>query len=265
MWGKILGALFGFALLKIPGLLLGLLLGHWLDKVYQTAYEKVGYFGHFIQAAKEKEALFFYTTFAVMGHIAKSNGRVSEVHIVAATELMRRLNLSSTEKKKAQDAFSEGKDPDFPLKDAIDTFRTAFLPYREMTQLFLELQVQIALCDGVLSSQEKIVLEKLSQYLKLPQGTLEHIIERFQAEANYQRHRSSPQTRKDDLSHAYQLLGVTESTPWKDIKKSYRRLMSQNHPDKLMGKGLPESMLEVAKQKTQDIQRAYDLLKEVHG
>ncbi len=50
-----------------------------------------------------------------------------------------------------------------------------------------------------------------------------------------------------------------------EVKRSYRRLMSQNHPDKLVARGLPESMLEVAKQKTQAIQAAFERIRESRG
>ncbi len=79
MWGKILGALFGMALLKIPGLLLGLLVGHWFDKSYGGAFASRGGFNGFSRDKLEAQGIFRYNTFAVMGHIAKSNGVVTRV------------------------------------------------------------------------------------------------------------------------------------------------------------------------------------------
>jgi len=68
---------------------------------------------------------------------------------------------------------------------------------------------------------------------------------------------------KQQLNNAYKLLGVTKSTPEKEIKKAYRKLMSQHHPDKLVAKGLPPEMMDIAKQKTQDIQAAYEMITKV--
>ena len=62
------------------------------------------------------------------------------------------------------------------------------------------------------------------------------------------------------LANAYKVLGVTEQDSASDIKKAYRKLMSQHHPDKLVAKGLPPEMMEMAKQKAQDIQAAYELI-----
>ncbi len=50
-----------------------------------------------------------------------------------------------------------------------------------------------------------------------------------------------------------------------EVKRAYRKLMSENHPDKMVARGLPESMLEVAKQKTQAIQAAWERVREARG
>ncbi len=59
----------------------------------------------------------------------------------------------------------------------------------------------------------------------------------------------------------YSILGVSKNTSKSDIKKAYRKLMSQHHPDKLVSQGLPEHLMEIAKRKSQDIQAAYEYLK----
>ena len=65
----------------------------------------------------------------------------------------------------------------------------------------------------------------------------------------------------DKLRDAYRILGISESSDAKAVKKAYRKLMNEHHPDKLMSKGLPRQALEIAKRKAQDIQAAYELVK----
>ena len=65
---------------------------------------------------------------------------------------------------------------------------------------------------------------------------------------------------RDQVADAYRVLGVAADASDAELKKAYRRLMSQNHPDKLAAKGLPESMREMAEQKTREITAAYELI-----
>ena len=67
------------------------------------------------------------------------------------------------------------------------------------------------------------------------------------------------------LDEAYEVLGVGAGASDAEVKRAYRKQMSENHPDKLVARGLPESMLEVAKQKTQAIQAAWERVREARG
>ena len=63
------------------------------------------------------------------------------------------------------------------------------------------------------------------------------------------------------IHDAYKVLGIPADSTDADLKKAYRRLMSQHHPDKLVAKGLPEEMIKLATEKTQEIKAAYDMIK----
>jgi len=67
-----------------------------------------------------------------------------------------------------------------------------------------------------------------------------------------------PQQKLDD---AYAALGVTPAATEDELKRAYRKLMSENHPDKLTSKGLPESMRQFAEERAREINVAYDLIK----
>jgi DnaJ like chaperone protein len=68
-------------------------------------------------------------------------------------------------------------------------------------------------------------------------------------------------TSADALGDAYKALGVSKESSDQEIKRAYRKLMSQYHPDKLMGQGVPQDMINMATAQTQEIQTAYDLIK----
>jgi len=267
MWGKVLGTAFGFLFGKFLGAALGFYLGHMFDKSLKQNFDKAGGFQSLFSGedVNERQALFFYTCFSVMGHIAKSNGRVSEVHIKAASLFMDEMDLAGESRQEAKDAFVAGKDADFPLNDTLSDFKARFAGRFDLLQLFLEIQIQMAFSDGHLSEEEKLLLQKVSKQLGISKTHFIFILKRYQAEFNFRKgqQKSSKQepTNKMGRKQALEVLGLSDSANEKEIKKAYRKLMSQHHPDKLVSQGLPEHMMEIAKRKSQDIQAAYEYLK----
>jgi DnaJ like chaperone protein len=67
------------------------------------------------------------------------------------------------------------------------------------------------------------------------------------------------------LGQAYRVLAADPSMSDEELVKSYRRQMSRHHPDKLKANGLPDSMLERAKEEAQEIQAAYELIRARRG
>ncbi|WP_404341062.1 co-chaperone DjlA [Pseudoalteromonas mariniglutinosa] len=280
MWGKVLGFCFGFMFGRIPGALLGLFLGHMFDRSLKQDFDKAGGFSGLFKGddINERQALFFSSCFAVMGHIAKSNGRVSETHIKAATAFMDEMALAGDARREAQEAFRSGKDSDFSLKDTVDDFKERFARRSDLLQLFLEIQIQMAFSDGVLAAQEKQLLNEVSKFLGLSKTQFSVLIKRYQAEFAFRQqqqrfhhqrqHRHSGQQHAGEAtdnsmnrSQALALLGLNDGATQRDIKTAYRKLMAQHHPDKLVSQGLPKHMMEVAVKKSQDIQAAYEYLK----
>lgn len=267
VWGKILGFLFGFMLSKnIFGALLGVWLGHLFDKSRGFDFESINT-GEGDDMTRQ--AAFFYTTFSVMGHIAKAKGRVTEHEIAFASAYMNKLKLKSELKQQAQEAFREGKLAGFPLDDRLAKFKKSCGGRPDLMLMFLEIQIQVAFADGQLDPVERELLHKIAVKLGFSSKDLDRLLEMIIAgEAFHQRRHSSGQgssghaqpSSKEMLANAHKVLGVKQSDSFKDIKKSYKKLMSQHHPDKLIAKGLPPEMMETAKQKTQDIQAAYDLI-----
>jgi DnaJ like chaperone protein len=264
IWGKVLGFLFGLMLSKhIIGALLGAWLGHMFDRGRGFSFNG-------ITGGKEDEisrqAAFFYTTFSVMGHVAKAKGQVTSHEIAFANTYMDKLGLTSQLRKQAQDAFREGKSGGFPLEDRLIKFKRMMGNRKDLLLMFLEIQIQVAFSDGDLDKEERAVLHTIAKFLGYSARELDNLLEMIIAGASFHQQsgrsgqQGSRQFNGQQLSNAYKVLGVEDTTPLPNIKKAYKKLMSQHHPDKLSAKGLPPEMMETAKQKTQDIQAAYDLI-----
>lgn len=264
IWGKVLGTFFGFLLGNIFGALLGLWIGHRFDRGMGMSFRRA--------PTQQQQAVFFHATFAVMGHIAKASGQVTEQEIRVASNLMDRMRLSGEQRVRAQESFRQGKESGFPLRETLAEFRRASLGQRDILRFFLEVQLQAAFADGRVEADERAILQTIADELGFSQIELARILAMAEAQMNFfhrQQQGGQGQQRqaptKDRLKDAYQLLGVSESDSDQEIKRAYRKEMSKHHPDKLAAKGLPPEMMEMAKEKTQEIQQAWEWIRESRG
>lgn len=258
MWGKVLGALFGLALLKIPGLFLGVFLGHLADQWFARRAE----FWQRLQVrldSDDEQALFMYTSFAVMGHLAKANGVVTKEHIEQATAFMQQLGLSALQQREAQSAFRDGKAVNFAFKTQVQEFYQCYRTRPDVLQLFLEIQLTTVCRGSKLQAEQITLLLQIAEIFNISRRTLEHLLQVYQA----QFHSSGGQVNAEaSLAAAYQTLGCQSKISDLELKRAYKRLMAQHHPDKLVSQGVPAAMLDVAKKRAQDIQAAYELIKQ---
>jgi len=259
--GLVLGALIG--LTGGPsGMLFGAAIGYYLDKLIRSVAGAESW-----TQAKAQTA-FFDATFCVMGKIAKADGQVSAEEIQYAEAVMTRMQLTGDSRKRAIECFSQGKEADFDLAQVLEPLRRALVNNASVKQMFIEIQLQTALVDGEFSPSEGLVLTQVCQMLGITQREFEAVANRMKSEGSF--HQAGGQSGGQGqfegsgnvgLKQAYGVLGVAQDCDAKSLKMAYRKLMSQHHPDKLVARGLPDEMMEIAKQKTQEIQAAYDAVK----
>ena len=254
--GRIIGGFVGLLSGGPLGLLLGFLLGNAFDRMYARQESPSGQRG-------ASQNAFFRVTFLIMGQLAKSDGRVSESEIEQARFIMDQMGLNEDQRLEAISYFNEGKSPHLDLQKELQHFVRAVGHRGSLIQMFLEILLSMAYADGQLSLQEKYILDRVCRTLGVSELQFELIHNRVRASQEQFRGRFNDQFQRsgDELKVAYGVLGVNENATDAELKKAYRRLMSQHHPDKLVAKGLPEEMMRIAKEKTQDIQTAYDKIK----
>jgi DnaJ like chaperone protein len=248
-WGKIIGGGFGFMLGGPLGALLGAALGHHLDKNLVVSLD-VG-----VGQTQRTQAAFFTAIFSVMGYVAKADGKISKDEIGIAEQLMTQMRLSAEQRRAAIELFNRGKEPGFEVNAVLQQFRSECHRQRNLLQMFLEILISTAMADGSLHTAEHEALRRVTKQLGFGEQQLEQLISMMSA-----RHPAQPAASRT-LDDAYQLLGVTPDASDADIKKAYRRLMSQHHPDKLVSKGLPEEMIRLATEKTAEIKSSYDQIR----
>lgn len=280
--GKLIGIIVGFKFGGFFGAIFGAFLGHLADKkLYELGNVGSSLFGRKVS----RQSLFMQTTFSVMGHLSKAKGRVTTEDIQLANAIMDRMQLSIEQRKLAQEAFVRGKDPDFPIRQAIREFRVACGERKDILRMFLEIQIQVALSDQELHPNEKHVLFIVAEELGYSSFQFEQMLAMIYAarqfsqggfyyqQQGYQQQQqnsgyyqqSTNTSSGPTLDDAYRVLGVSANDEREVVKRAYRKLMNEHHPDKLVAKGLPEEMMAMAKEKAQQIQAAYDLICKAKG
>jgi DnaJ like chaperone protein len=267
--GKVVGAALGLATGLGPvGAAIGLIIGHAYDE-RMAAGDGAGPAGD----PAAVRAAFFRNAFRVMGFVAKSDGRVSEREIAAAREIFRQFRLDEAQTRQAIGFFTEGKSPGFDLEATLAELSRACGQRHDLLRVFVEVQLRAALLGNDMAGGTRALLGRIAQRLGVSGLEFAHLeaLLRLQgygarpAGAGWGGGAPPPPRREESLAAAYEVLEVGAQASDAEVKRAYRRLMSQNHPDKLVSRGLPESMMEMAKQKTQTIQRAYERVRLARG
>jgi DnaJ like chaperone protein len=250
--GKILGGVFGYMTFGVWGALIGVYIGHKFD---------TGMAQNLLNPERQQQIkkTFFKSTFAVMGHVAKADGQVSPEEIQMAQRVMAQMELSPDMKKEAIAEFNRGKSASFDLDVELAEFKKSCQRHKNLVKMFIEVQLQAAYADGTLDSSEDAVLLHICGHLGIPKFAYEQLKNMMGASQRRGSHQQSQSTPEE----AYAILGVNKTATDAEVKKAYRRLISQHHPDKLVSKGLPDEMMKIAKEKTQQITEAYDTVREL--
>lgn len=249
----LLGAAAGLALASIPGGLLGGLLGYLLDRRLQ-----LDSWSAFVRRLRGQvlphgdELLFM-----LLGRVAKGDGRVLPEHIRLARGEMKRLGLDEAQQALAIAAFGRGKHHE-------RGWRLSLLPLRRdaaRAESWLRSCWVMAGAGGSVSVANGERIRLWGRWMGLAAERVEQLAAEFEGVAK----RSAPVRRHDDYAKALTLLGVSETSSAEQVKRAYRKLLSQNHPDKLAGQGASQAQLRAATERTRELHSAYAKVREQRG
>jgi DnaJ like chaperone protein len=203
---------------------------------------------------------FIETTFAVMGALSKADGVVTRDEIRVVEQTFTLLGLAPAQIVVAKAAFTRGKAPEFDLSGAVAVFARLAPRGSIFFTLFLQLQLMVVSADGQVEPAERAMLLRVARELGLDERELSQLEALIRSAA---RPASAPSAAasRDQLADAYAVLGLTEQASEADVKQAYKRLIRENHPDKVASKGLPESMRQLAEARSREINAAYDVIK----
>lgn len=247
----LIGAAAGFALASIPGAMLGGLLGHVLDR--RLALDSWSALRTKLRgdpAIDQQDLLFI-----LLGRLAKSDGRVQEAHIQQARSEMKRLGLDEAGIRRAIAAFNRGKAGGDNLHPCLCKLKDERLTVERL----LRSCWQMAAADGRIGQRERELILQWGRWLGFSASRVETL------GAGYDTPQGLRLKRSNSYKEALTLLGVTADCEPAVIKRAYRRLLSQNHPDKLAGSGASQAVVRAATDRTRELHSAYNLIRERHG
>lgn len=265
-YAKYIGAVVGFIILRIPGAIIGFLIGAYITWKWTGGFLG-SLLGGNVDQRKQRQAVFIKTVFTLMGKLAKADGRISAQEIAHAEKFMRQLGMVDARRNEAIAMFKEGAESGFLVEPVIEEFNTVCAASPALKQVVLVYLVSAALSDGSMHPAERELLNQIAEGLGYSQAAFEQLLAMLRGQDQfsggaYQSYRpGAGPSAADALAAAYQALGVSDSDSDAVVKKAYRKLIREFHPDKLIGQGLPEDMVKQATERSQEIQVAYALIK----
>jgi len=238
--GKVLGGGLGFVIGGPIGAILGAALGH-------TAFDAQPGGGFGFTGLEQKQSIYFAAVFSMLGKLSKADGVVTQHEIDVIERVMRDyFRLSPEARKLAIDIFNTAKDSDEPFESFARQLHNEFSDAREVLVSIVDLLLVIAYADGEFhDAEEEMILAA---------------VRIFGIEDEYRQIKSRFTGTPDDIERYYEILGCERGDDLQTVKKKYRKLAMEYHPDRIQSKGMAPEFAEAAEEKFKEIQHAYDMV-----
>ncbi len=253
VWGKVIGGVAGFALGGPIGALLGALAGHAVDKMrgepVGDGYAGIGPGAGFQEYDQEsRQMAFTVAVIALSAKLAKVDGRVTRDEIAAFKSVFK---IPPEETEGVGKLFNEARQEATGFEPYADQIARIFSRDPAMLEELLGALLHIAHADGEYHPNERDYLARVAAIFGFGPDAFQRIEETY--------------LKGKKADDPYQVLGLDQSVSDDDLKDTYRRLMRENHPDRLVAEGLPEEMIEIANEKVAAINAAYDRIRKERG
>lgn len=236
---------------------------YWIFKSYSnyTAYSKEAFKNFSIskESIKNSELGLFV---ALVAKVAKADGRVDALEAQLVGIMFDDISAIFPEPHKTKDIlkeiFNEEKDRSDNTQELAHTLAASIKRDHAKQHQFMGFLIQLAFVDGEVSKSEEAVLSIIAEALEFDPNLYHSIFDRFEQMMQ----EIKP---KSNIADAYRVLGVNESDDMESIKKAYRKLIKEYHPDIIKSQGKDEAYMQEATAKTQEINQAYEMIKKQRG
>ena len=206
-----------------------------------------------VPAGGRTELVFTIAMFAVMGRVAKLDGRVMPSEVKYATTIMKLMGLEQESRMQAIDYFEQGKKPHTDVLACVEAMVKMVGRRSTLADLFLKIQVRMAYIKGDIRLKEKLLLRDVAESLGFSKIEFLEVCNEMQSHADYKQLKA-----RKFISNAYSILQLEPNAADGEIRRAYLRMMSRYHPDKLVRDNLSEETLKLAQEKSTAIRDAYE-------
>lgn len=236
--GKILGGGIGLMMGGPLGAVLGAVIGH-------HTLDRGG--GIHFSPLESQQSLYFTAVFSMLGKLAKADGQVSQYEIDTIERVMREnFRLTREARNFAIKIFNAAKESSNSFEDYATQLQQVFGRSPEVLASVVELLMIVAHADGEFHpEEERLILAA---------------VRIFGVEAAFSQIRSRFSGVPNDIARYYEILGCKRGDSMAVVKRSYRKLAMEYHPDRIQAKGMSPEFAAAAEEKFKEIQNARDMV-----
>lgn len=198
-------------------------------------------------APRDNSLTFMVAVIFLGAKLAKADGRVTRDEVAA---FRRVFVIDEAGERLAGQAFNFAKQSSVGYEFYAGQAAKHFGPGNRTLDVVLEGLFVVAAADGEISSREEQMLRRIAEIFGCPEGQFKLLLDRYAASG-----RESP----------YKVLGVSPDAPTGQIRTRWRKLVRENHPDALVGKGVPHEAAKLAESRLAAINRAWDEIRAERG
>lgn len=253
-FGKMIGGTIGFVIGGPIGAIAGAAFGHTFVDRKEDAYlaSSPGPGPNQSLSSNEQAQLVFFTAaFSMLAKLCKADGQVTEKEISVVSRFMEQdLQLDFNSRQTAQNIFRQAVNSNESFEAFAMQFYSVFKSQPHILDLMMDVLLRVSAVDGTVSREEEVILESAARIFNISNAQYERLKSKYVQKAS---------------NKYYAILKCDENCSDEEIKKQYRKLVTEFHPDKIEAKGLPEEFVKFAGDRFKEIQEAYDAVKKERG
>lgn len=243
-----IGAVIGFLIFNVPGAILGMIIGYLFEGSKGTNNKRYRYYHR-----NNQEQIFYQYLFGLLAKFAAADGAVTREEIEIVDHFIRyELRLNEKSRQEAIRYFDQAKYSSKSFTYYAENLAKSIQYNPNVLNTVMNLLFRLSDVNGGPGSRQEELLEDLQFIFRLSH-------ERSYTSGPGYKQRTGP-SRRGQLKQAYNTLNLEPGADKSQVKKKYRELVKQYHPDKIIAKDLPDEFVEVAQKKFAEIQSAYELI-----